>query len=240
MKKRLLFMLTMLVIMCAICFSASAVDCNNLSPAIPHTYRLTKVAEATCTEKGYKIYTCANGSCTSSYIVYTDAATGHDWKEELVFEGQCSCSCPAPLVEKKDGTLVCKYKNEGKTGCDCTEAIYYYKSQTCERKDCGAVEYERIDPKNDKSAPAKYFKVEFLNGQALDQPDTSVTVTSGGKKYEIPVKYTVLAEVPVYDSSTGTYSGTKTEALQTSYVKEGETATYVSKKPIRIKDMKKA
>ncbi len=238
MKKRLLFMLTMMVIMCAICFSASAVDCNNLSPAISHTYRVTQVVKATCEYDGYKVYTCANGSCTSSYKVYTDTALGHDWKEELVFEGQCSCSCPAPLVEKKDGTLVCKYKNEGKTGCDCTEAIYYYKSQTCERKDCGAVEYERIDPKNDKSAPAKYFKVEFLNGQAFDKRDEYVTVTSYGKTYEIPVKYTVLAEVPVYDATTKTYTGTKTEALQTSYVKEGETATYVSKKPIRTKDMR--
>ena len=203
MKKRLLFMLTMMVIMCAICFSASAVDCNDLRPAIYHTYRVTKVAEATCTEKGYKIYTCANGSCTSSYIEYTGDALGHKWNPTVSYDG----------IPSEDN------------------ANYYHKYQHCDR--CNTNEYEKED-----GAIVKYFKVEFLNGQAFDKRDEYVTVTSYGKTYEIPVKYTVLAEVPVYDTTTKTYSGTKTEALQTSYVKEGETATYVSKKPIRTKDMR--
>ena len=196
MKKRLLLMLTMMVLMCAVCFGVNAADCDKTG----HIYGVVEVAHATCNEDGYKKYQCKN--CSSFYYSYTDKALGHDWSENVSYEGRMNDT-------------------------------YFVKYQTCLRKECGIREVEK-----EGTAEVKYFKVEFFNGQAFDVRDESVTVESYGTTYEIPVKYTVLAEVPVYDSVTKTYSGTKVELIQQNYVKEGNTATFVSKKPIRTKDIR--
>ena len=199
MKKRLLFMLTMMVLMVAVCFSASAVNCNDRNPAVTHSYRKTQVVQATCTAGGYDVYRCENDGCTSFYHSNFVDPLGHKWDEKPVYEGRNGDS-------------------------------YYLKSQHCNV--CGVNEYEK-----DGNALAIYFKVEFLNGQAFDVRDEYVTVESYGKTYEIPVKYTVLAEVPVEDEITNTFTGTKVESLQPeNYVKEGESITYVGKKPARTKD----
>ncbi len=196
MKKRLLLMLTMMVLMCAVCFGANAADCDKTG----HIYGVVEVAHATCNEDGYKKYQCKN--CSSFYYSYTDKALGHDWSENVSYEGRMNDT-------------------------------YFVKYQTCLRKECGIREVEK-----EGTAEVKYFKVEFFNGQAFDVRDESVTVESYGRTYEIPVKYTVLAEVPVYDSVTKTYTGTKVELIQQNFVKEGNTATFVSKKPIRTKDIR--
>ncbi|MBQ5905361.1 MAG: hypothetical protein IIW88_05790 [Clostridia bacterium] len=196
MKKRLLLMLTMMVLMCAVCFGVNAADCDKTG----HIYGVVEVAHATCNEDGYKKYQCKN--CSSFYYSYTDKALGHDWSENVSYEGRMNDT-------------------------------YFVKYQTCLRKECGIREVEK-----EGTAEVKYFKVEFFNGQAFDVRDESVTVESYGTTYEIPVKYTVLAEVPVYDSVTETYTGTKVDLIQQNYVKEGNTATFVSKKPIRTKDIR--
>ncbi len=201
MKKRLLFMLTMVMLLCAVCFSASAVDCNNLNPAVPHSYRKTEVIQATCTTRGYDVYRCANSGCSSFYYSNYVDAYGHDWSEDVSYEAR-------------------------------SNGDYYVKYLQCDR--CEINDYEK-----EGTALVKYFKVEFLNGQAFDVRDTHVTVESYGKTYEIPVKYTVLAEVPVEDKATNTFSGTKVESLQPeSYIKEGSSITYVGRKPIRTKDVR--
>ena len=63
MKKRLLFVLTVIMLMCVAAFSASATNCNELG--LGHVYQKTGVVKATCTTRGYDVYTCTREGCNS-------------------------------------------------------------------------------------------------------------------------------------------------------------------------------
>lgn len=203
MKKRLLFMLTVVMIMCAVMFSASATDCNNLENPISHHYVKKEVVKATCITDGYDIYRCTNGDCKSYYTTNPVEKLGHSWSANVSYES----------------------RESGK---------YYWKHQTCTRTGCGKNEVEK-----EGNTEVKYYKIEFFNGQAFKDRDTSVTVNSYSKTYEVPVTYTVLATVPVENTATNTFSGTKVDPLmENCYVKEGNSITYNGKKPIRTKDMR--
>ena len=191
MKKRLLFVLTVIMLMCVAAFSASATNCNELG--LGHVYQKTEVVKATCTTQGYDVYTCTRKDCNSFTHDNFVAPTGHEWKhEDYVF------------VDSLDGNDF--YKNvQSCTNAGCTEA--------------------HVTEGGDEN-PVRYYSVEFINGHALDKRLETVKVESYGKTYNVPVDYTVLAET------------TKNEGLQTNYVKQGSSITYVGKKPVRTKDVK--
>lgn len=54
---------------------------------IQHSYSVTKSVAPTCTEDGYKVYTC--GSCGDSYTE-TITATGHSYTRTKTVEATCA------------------------------------------------------------------------------------------------------------------------------------------------------
>ena len=105
MKKRLLFMLTVVMIMCAVMFSASATDCNNLENPISHHYVKKEVVKATCITDGYDIYRCTNGDCKSYYTTNPVEKLGHSWSANVSYES------------RENGKYYWKHQTCTRTGC---------------------------------------------------------------------------------------------------------------------------
>ncbi|MDO4379903.1 MAG: hypothetical protein Q4D20_03400 [Clostridia bacterium] len=199
-----------------------------------HDYAKT-VVPATCTERGYTMFTCKR--CDVWYRDLFTPALGHDF-DEGVYEAP-TCTTPGRIKYTCKRVLegvACDYfyydeiDGEPATGHSFSEWEYvthptaknaFAKKRECLNGGCTYWEYEAGEGESADKGVNVYYRVNFFNEWKTAEFET----LSDHRMTIDPATYTKLAK---------TY---KTETLATLYVLKGSEAVYpVKGEPVRDKD----